>query len=160
MTDVLPERTSATIKTRRGGSSSALRVVIAVVVVVAAVIGYAFLHARSTGGAQTHTLVGSFTANGALPIHGGNGAGVPCRVDGTQVGESVTVTDHSGKEIGLGSLTGGVEDASIENCVFSFTVSVPDTDFYNVQVGTGNPVSFSRSELVSNGWHPGITNAG
>ncbi|MCU1677670.1 MAG: hypothetical protein JWM93_2428 [Frankiales bacterium] len=66
-------------------------------------------------------------------------------------GTSVTVTDGAGKIIGTGHLDEGTGAGSV--CTFGFTVkSVPDTDFYKIEISHRGGLTFSREEMAAQGW--------
>ncbi len=74
-------------------------------------------------------------------------------------GTGVTVTDAKGVIIGTGSLgrptfasisSAGRED--IGSCVFPFTVSVPKTEFYSVEISHRGKLNYSYGELLTDNW--------
>jgi len=49
-------------------------------------------------------------------------------------------------------LTGVVPIPVPSDCTFSLAVEVPDSDFYQIEVGHRGAVTYSESDLQSNGW--------
>ncbi len=142
----------------------------AVVVVVGGILA-ALLFGGATGGA-THTIGGTLTLsanNSSNSLFGSSSstfAGDGSQCDGTNVtpggydditsGGGVTVENGSGNVVATGQLGGGtVQNGS---CVFPITVSnVPDSSFYKIEVSHRGFVTFSKSQLESDGWNAGLT---
>lgn len=81
-------------------------------------------------------------------------------------GEEVTVRDQRGQIVAKGALGNPTDDSEydstdtlVDTCTLYSTVQVPgDRTLYKVESADGsNPVSFSVSELKSNGWHADIS---
>jgi hypothetical protein len=89
--------------------------------------------------------------------------GEPCRGRGgygdVNSGTQVTVRDGSGALLATSSLRGGRADGG--SCVFEFTLSdVPRADYYTFEVGRRGELSYSREDLLVEGWHVGFTLGG
>lgn len=118
-----------------------------VLVVVVAALAVRSLVTRS----PSHTIAGTMTLyessgglNGAY-CYGESG------YDDIEDGAEVRVTDEDGTLIGSGNLESGRMDAG--DCVFKFEVpDVKDTSYYSVEVSHRGGLSFSKSEMESNGW--------
>lgn len=135
----------------------------AVVAVAAAILvaGLATVASKEPSG-SSHTLTGTFRTFGAPLSGAANGPGLPCRAPSVSAGDPVIVTDQSRRQIALGSLYGeGVSDSDITYCHFTFTMTVPDTGIYYVQVGDhSTPIAFTRAEMAANGWKLAIDSSG
>jgi len=64
--------------------------------------------------------------------------------------------DGSGKLLSTGSLAEGTGTAT--QCTFAFTLpDVPEVPFYTVEVGRRGSLSYSLSDLKSQGWKLTLT---
>jgi hypothetical protein len=70
--------------------------------------------------------------------------------DDLTAGAPVTVKDQAGTVLASTFLTDGTESGS--DCNFGVSVTVPDADFYQVEIGHRGAVTFSKSELETDGW--------
>jgi hypothetical protein len=66
-------------------------------------------------------------------------------------GASVTVKDGTGTIIGVSKLELPIEDG-YSYCLFPFSVTVSDSEFYSIEVSNRGEVTYSRAELESQGW--------
>lgn len=92
------------------------------------------------------SLVKSLKTGKTYPCPAGAGGGYADLAVGTQV----TVKDGSGKILATSSLTGG--RVTMHGCVFTYSVSVPAADFYQVEVAHRGALTFSQEELAANDW--------
>jgi hypothetical protein len=75
-----------------------------------------------------------------------------------RAGAGVTVKDASGSLIGTTTLGAGIAQPWPEvapdalQCVFPYSVSVPDTGFYTFEVSHRGTISKSRADLAATGW--------
>jgi hypothetical protein len=89
-------------------------------------------------------------------------AGAGCFGEGgysdIRAGAGVTVKDASGSLIGTTTLGPGVAQPWPEvapdavQCVFPYSLSVPDTAFYTFEVSHRGAISRSRADLAAKGW--------
>jgi len=113
----------------------------------------------------THRLEGTFIVHGFFP-HRTYGA--PCK--GADAGypdihrdTSVTVRDGTAAVLGTVALQGGTLRkgplrGKDDNCVFSFSLTVPERDAYRIEVGQGRGVvPFARSDLERTNWKADLT---
>jgi hypothetical protein len=103
-----------------------------------------------------HTLQGSIDVIESLPLKDANSTGAACTGLGgysdINAGTSVVVRDQSGKVLATGSLDAG-KIVSLETCEFAFSVqSVPDADFYQVEVSRRGNMTYSKSDLDKRNW--------
>jgi hypothetical protein len=65
-------------------------------------------------------------------------------------GTDVSVLDGSGQLIATAVLTGGT--LSSAGCAFNFSVVLPSSPFYQVQVANRGAIRYSEAQLTSDGW--------
>ena len=100
----------------------------------------------------THRLEGTYIVHGFFP-HRSYGA--PCKGANAGYAEihrgtTVTVTD--------GTLRKGPLRGKDDDCVFSFSLTVPERDAYRIEVGQGRGVvPFARSDLERTNWKADLT---
>jgi hypothetical protein len=127
-----------------------------ILIILAVIIVGAFL--RSTWqSTASHDIKGTF----ALTDSGKFTTGQICQgsggYDDIQAGAQITVKDGSGKTLATGELVSGVADDA-DTCTFPFVVTgVPGADFYAISVSHRGEITFSRSQMTSNGWSVGLT---
>ena len=127
-----------------------------ILIVILAVGLWALLRSGSNAvlGTQTNTLTITLDLyNPADPSIGRYGKG--CDVSDTgyddiSTGAPVTVKDKARTVLASAFLGNGTSAGS--DCTFSLAVEVPDSDFYQIEVGHRGAVTFSESDLQSNGW--------
>jgi hypothetical protein len=114
--------------------------------------------------AKRHSLEGTYIVHG---IFRHRSFGAPC--DPTEagypdvhVGTPVTVKDGSGALLSSltlqgGTLRKGALDDRTDDCVFSFSLSVPERDAYRIEVSWRGAVPFQRSELERSNWKADLT---
>lgn len=148
--------------------------------VVIILLAFAFMPAGVTGGSR-HALTGTFTISGfdSIAAQGGtaqdtidamnaslSGQGVNPSYSNCssgpgggysdiKAGTGVTITDGLGRVVATSTLTSGVQGAN--GCSFNFTSTVPDSDFYKIEVSRRGAQSYSRQELSQRGWRVGLT---
>lgn len=101
---------------------------------------------------QQHTISGSLTISTVfVQVFGSECHPDPQIKPGTQI----IVRNGSGSVVGVGSLGSSrwVANGSYYDCVFPLSVSVEDSDYYLIEVGSGRgSVAYSRSDLEQKGW--------
>jgi hypothetical protein len=91
-------------------------------------------------------LLDSLAEGKTYPCPGGSGGGFDDLVAGAQV----VVEDGARTVLATSTLTGGV--INTRGCTFTFKVQVPDADFYRVTVTHRGTLTYSRNQMVANGW--------
>jgi hypothetical protein len=120
-----------------------------------------------------HAIGGTLTIDdwGFCPLNSACSSAPPTSCEGTGAtyggfsdinsGTQVQIEDGSGNIVAVGSLGDGTTStasAGFVNCTFNFEVTnVPDESIYQVAIGDRSPVTYSRAELVSNGWNVALT---
>ena len=117
---------------------------------------------------EKHTIMGSLElALGSRDYRDANF--FPGSVDGDQCSGrnsftdlkgqlQVILLDGSGNTIATGQTEYGAYKRFGETCVFAFTLNnVPDSDFYEIQVGRRQGPTFTREELESLNWEMVLT---
>ena len=145
---------------RRGPSATT-------VLLVALVVLVAGCHREATPPAPpSHRLEGTYIVHGEFPKRN---FGRPCKgaeagYPNIQAGTMVVVKDEASAAV-LGSvpLQGGTLRKGLlrgrdDDCVFSFSVTVPERDAYRIKVGRqpGN-VRFTRTDLERSNWKADLT---
>jgi hypothetical protein len=113
---------------------------------------------------SSHRLEGTFIVHGFFP-HRDYGAA--CRPGDAgyadiRAGTTVTVRDQSAAVLGTAELQGGTLRKSPlrgkdDDCVFSFSLTVPERDAYRIEVTGRGSVPFSRSDLEKSNWKADLT---
>jgi hypothetical protein len=114
----------------------------------------------------SHRLEGTYIVHGEFP---NRSFGRPCKgaeagYPNIQAGTMVVVTDEaSAAVLGSVSLQGGTLRKGLlrgrdDDCVFSFSLTVPEHDAYRIKVGRqpGN-VRFTRTDLERTSWKADLT---
>jgi hypothetical protein len=119
---------------------------------------------RGTTAPKGHLLRGTYIVHGVYP-HRTYGA--PCRAADAgfpdiRPGTAVTVRDGDGAPLGTVALQGGTLRKGPlrgpdDDCVFSFSLSVPERATYRITVGKRGDVKFPRSELERSNWKADLT---
>ncbi len=130
-------------------------VVVIVIVVIAAAVGAA------------HKKAATRTVTGVLVLYDTSSAQASCNTSGTgyediSEGTPVSITNENGKVVGAADLGAGTRLGGDE-CDFSWTATgVGPATFYQVTISHRGTVSYSESEMESDGWsvkttlgHPG-----
>jgi hypothetical protein len=108
-----------------------------------------------------HRVTGEYAVHGAYPgVKQGTSGGGPCKaadVGYSDIGPGtpVTVKDRSGAVVARTSLRAGTLRVTVlarQDCVHSFSLSLPDRDGYVVEVGKYGGVAFSRADLERARW--------
>jgi hypothetical protein len=81
-----------------------------------------------------------------FPCPAGSGGGFADIASGTPV----TIEDGAGKVLATTVLAGGI--LSARGCTFTFATSVPDADFYRVEVSDRDALTLSREQLETKRW--------
>jgi hypothetical protein len=113
----------------------------------------------------SHQLQGTFIVHGFFPS---SNFGAPCKgadvgYPDIRAGTTVAVRDQTTALLGTATLQGGTLRKSRlrgkdNNCVFSFSLTVPERDAYRIEVSKGRgSVPFSRSDLERKGWRADLT---
>jgi hypothetical protein len=113
----------------------------------------------------SHRLEGTYIVHGVFPHRT---YGRPCKAADAGYpdigsGTKVMVSDGTAAVLGTASLQGGTLRkgplrGNDDDCVFSFSLTVPERDNYRIEVGQRRGVvPFSRSELERSGWKADLT---
>jgi hypothetical protein len=92
-------------------------------------------------------LLNSLERGKTYPCPQGSGGGFGDLV----VGAQVTVLSGDGAVLATGSLTGG--RVNLHGCTFTYRLTVPDSEFYRIEVSHRGALTFSRADLAAEGWH-------
>jgi len=161
-------RRGALVKTPRRGAvswltarpSATTSAAVALVVLALLAVGCS----RDTA-PPSHRLEGTYIVHGVFPYRTygrpcmAADAGYPDIGSGTKVmvtDGTTTVLDTA--ELKGGTLRKGPLRGNDDDCVFSFSLTVPERDNYRIEVGQRRGVvPFSRSELERSGWKADLT---
>jgi hypothetical protein len=134
------------------------------VLLMALVVAVAGCHREAAP--PSHRLEGTYIVHGGFP---NRNFGRPCKgaeagYPNIQAGTMVVVTDEaSAAELGGVPLQGGTLRKGLlrgpdDDCVFSFSLTVPERDAYRIRVGQqpGN-VRFTRTDLERTSWKADLT---
>jgi hypothetical protein len=112
--------------------------------------------------APRHELTGEYTVHGDYARASGRAPGVGERCDAAAVGypdihtgTAAMVRDAAGKVVGSTALGEGRFRLSVlrgDDCVFAFSVKVPDSDHYEIEVGNRGATTFTRADLERTSW--------
>jgi hypothetical protein len=116
------------------------------------------------GPGSTHTLTGSITVTDTPSGYYGTSSvtvyGEFCSTSGgyadMQTGANVVAKDAASKIIATGSLGVGVAVGSY-GCEFGFTLVVPDSEYYSIEVSHRGALTYSRDELAAELWDLSLT---
>lgn len=149
---------------RRRGRLLTVAVAVVAVLVAAAGVGWYFLIRDDAP--DTQTLTGSFTLTGSSNI---SRDGASCSgtggYDDIRGGLGVVVKDAAGKTIATGQLGPGVAMQTLDtgaitlyDCRFPITLTdVPESDFYEIEVGRRGSLSYSQEQMEAAGWNVALT---
>jgi len=70
-------------------------------------------------------------------------------------GAPVTVKDDAGKVLASTFLESGIDQGP--ECLFTVTVQVPDSKFYQVEVSHRGVLTYTETQLVADGWTASLT---
>ena len=134
------------------------------VLVVAVLALSAAACSREPAAPPSHRMEGTYIVHGFFPHRS---FGAPCKgadagYPDLRQGTVVTVKDGAGATLGTvalqgGSLRRGPLRGRDDDCVFSFSLTVPERDAYRVEVGRRGGVNFDRSELQRSNWKADLT---
>jgi len=162
-----PRRIAVSWLTGRGPSATtgpmAARLAAAVVLVTLALLAAGC--DRRPAPPPSHRLEGTYIVHGVFP-HPRFGS--PCRgaeagYPDIRAGTTVTVRDETKAPLGTAALQGGtLRDGPLrgndDDCVFTFSLTVPERDAYRIEVGRRpGQVKFTRSDLEKTGWKADLT---
>lgn len=86
--------------------------------------------------------------------------GAPCHMDigydDITEGASVTVKDGAGTIIALAELKAGTAESAYD-CVFPFSVTVGDSNFYSIEISHRGEVNYTKAELEAQKWTIALT---
>jgi hypothetical protein len=161
-------RRGALVKTPRRGAvswltarpSATTSAAVALVVLALLAVGCS----RDTA-PPSHRLEGTYIVHGVFPHRT---YGRPCKAAEAGYpdigsGTRVMVSDGTAAVLGTATLQGGTLRkgplrGNDDDCVFSFSLTVPERDNYRIEVGQRRGVvPFSRSELERSGWKADLT---
>jgi hypothetical protein len=121
---------------------------------------------REPAAPPSHRLEGTYIVHG---VFSHQDFGRPCRsadagYPDIKPGTAVRVRDDATKAVvGTAELQGGtLRDGPLrgndDDCVFSFSLTVPERDAYRIEVGTRpGKVHFTRADLEKSGWKADLT---
>lgn len=96
-------------------------------------------------------MTGTYTIGNGQPVDRSNGCTGTGSLSDIAVGSEVIVRDGADKVIGTDLLE--LDDkADPMHCYYRFAISVPDADFYSVDVAKRGAVTYSRADLEGYGW--------
>jgi hypothetical protein len=95
---------------------------------------------------QLRSMLDSLEQGQTYACPGGAGGGY----DDIEAGSQVVITDGNGNVLATTSLQGGV--VNTHGCMFTFSVTVPDANFYGVTVTHRGTLTYSQQDLVDSGW--------
>jgi hypothetical protein len=111
-----------------------------------------------------HRMEGTFIVHGVFPKRN---FGAPCTgadagFPDVAAGTVVRVKDGTGTTVGAAALEGGtLRKGKLrgrdDDCVFTFSLTVPERDDYRIGVGRGAGARFTRSDLERSNWKAGVT---
>jgi hypothetical protein len=112
----------------------------------------------------THRLEGSYFVHGFFPRRHfgapctGRDAGFPDLRQGTEV----RVRDGTGAVLARTTLQGGTLQRGKlrgrdDDCVFAYSVSVPERDAYRIEVGRRGGARFTKADLERSNWRADLT---
>lgn len=129
---------------------------------VAALLLVLLLAGCSGGAAARHELTGEYTVHGDYARDSGRAPGAGERCDASAVGypdihagTPATVRDADGGVVATTTLGEGRFRLSVlrgDDCVFAFSVKVPDSDHYQIEVGNRGATTFTRADLERTSW--------
>ena len=149
-------RTAVSWLTGRGPSATA-------VLLIALVMLVAGCHREVAP--PSHQLEGTYIVHGEFPHRnfGGPCKGAEAGYPNIQTGTTVVVQDERAAVLGSVPLQGGTLRKGLlrgrdDDCVFSFSLTVPEREAYRIKVGRqpGN-VRFTRTDLERTSWKAELT---
>lgn len=113
---------------------------------------------------EAHTISGTLTLRSSTDVWTGQfkcaGKGVSSGIDS---GNAVVARDATNVIIGTGILGEGLATGSVPTavesfhnsatCIFAFTLDVPRSDFYAIQIASVPPYTISYTDLAKAAWH-------
>jgi hypothetical protein len=128
-------------------------------------------HAATPEAQETHIVTGTVVIpspqHWGLEEHQVGKAGLPCFGDDgfedIRAGATISVLDEAGTIIATGSLNPGKlvgTDPPPFVCEMSWTIEVPDTEFYVFKIADREGPTFSRADLEAAGWRVPLTIGG
>ena len=113
----------------------------------------------------SHRLEGTYIVHGFFPHrdYGAPCTGADADYPDIRAGTSVMVRDETAAVLGTATLQGGTLRKGPlrgrdDDCVFSFSLTVPERDGYRIEVGTGRGVvRFTRADLERSSWKADLT---
>jgi hypothetical protein len=120
---------------------------------------------REPAAPPSHRLEGTFIVHGLFPHRN---FGSPCKgadagYPGIQPGTTVTVRDETAAVLATATLQGGTLRKGLlrgrdDDCVFSFSLTVPERDAYSIEVGRQpGEAQFTRADLEKSSWKADLT---
>ena len=91
-------------------------------------------------------LLDTLNAGATYPCPGGSGGGYRDIVDGTPL----LVEDGTGAVLATSHLERG--RVTLRGCTFTYTVEVPDVEFYRITISHRGALTYSRSDLEAQNW--------
>jgi hypothetical protein len=119
---------------------------------------------REPAAPPSHGIKGAYIVHGFFPHrnYGGPCKGAEVDYPDIRQGTTVTVRDGTGSLLGTVALEGGTLRKGPlrgrdDDCVFSFSLTVPERDAYWIEVGRRGVVPFPRTELERSNWKADLT---
>jgi hypothetical protein len=114
---------------------------------------------------SSHRLEGTYIVHGFFPHRDYGAACRPADAGYPDIragATTVTVRDQSAAILGTAALRGGTLRESPlwgkdDDCVFSFSLTVPERDAYRIEVEGRGSVPFTRSDLEKSNWKADLT---
>jgi hypothetical protein len=146
-----------------GTPRTAVAVVRGVPIVVVLVV--LALLVAGCGRQSSHRLEGTYIVHGFFPHrnYGAPCSGADAGYADIRQGTTVTVSDEHAAVLGSVALQGGTLRkgplrGKDDDCVFSFSLTVPERDAYRIEVGQRRGVvPFTRSDLERTNWKADLT---
>ena len=106
----------------------------------------------------THAVTGTFTLRQDEPVIRGAGCKGTHGYDDIRDGLGVVARDAANMIVATGSLRSvPATGAGTTICGYTFSLVVPDADFYTFEVGDRGALTYSRAELEARDWTVGFT---
>jgi hypothetical protein len=161
LTGAAPSATTAP-----GAGRRASAVVVALLITVAALAAGCTRGREPAPAPASHRLEGTYIVHGVFPQRNfggpcaGAGAGYPDIRAGTpvRVRDDATRTVLATATLEGGTLRQGKLRGRDDDCVYAFSLSVPDRNAYRIEVGSRpGKVLFTRADLEKSGWKADLT---
>jgi hypothetical protein len=135
------------------------RLVVTAIIIVGVIGGAVGAGASVASKGSRHKIIGTLTLTTSTGLNGDSkDCSAPSDSGFSDIvfGALVTVRDESDKIIAKSRLGHGHRasgTAAAVQCTFPFSVSVPDTSFYAIEISHRGGANYSRSDLAHMHWH-------